>query len=161
VFLVLRRLIFMGVALPQISSTGIAFFLSLPLWLGWSITASNEHALALTGSTIFSLTAILFFAFLERLGQGLSEGRLGTLYVVASAVSILLLSKNRYGERGWLDLLKGDVIAISNADLIMTVIVLMAILLVLAMFYKELLLISYDRILAMTLGKNVMMWDIL
>jgi len=34
VFLVLRRLIFMGVALPQISSTGVAVALSLPLWLG-------------------------------------------------------------------------------------------------------------------------------
>ena len=30
----LRRLIFMGVALPQISSTGVAVALSLPLWLG-------------------------------------------------------------------------------------------------------------------------------
>ena len=34
VFLVLRRLVFMGVALPQISSTGVAIALSLPLWLG-------------------------------------------------------------------------------------------------------------------------------
>ena len=34
VFLVVRRLIFMGVALPQISSTGVAIALSLPLWLG-------------------------------------------------------------------------------------------------------------------------------
>ena len=34
VFLVMRRLVFMGVALPQISSTGIAVALSLPLWLG-------------------------------------------------------------------------------------------------------------------------------
>ena len=34
VFLVLRRLVFMGVALPQISSTGVALALSLPLWLG-------------------------------------------------------------------------------------------------------------------------------
>ncbi len=30
VFLVMRRLVFMGVALPQISSTGVAIALSLP-----------------------------------------------------------------------------------------------------------------------------------
>ena len=35
VFLVLRRLVFMGVALPQISSTGVAIALSLPLWFGF------------------------------------------------------------------------------------------------------------------------------
>ena len=34
VFLVLRRLVFMGVALPQISSTGVAVALSIPFWLG-------------------------------------------------------------------------------------------------------------------------------
>ena len=35
VFLVMRRLVFMGVALPQISSTGVAIALSLPLWFGF------------------------------------------------------------------------------------------------------------------------------
>ena len=38
VFLVLRRLVFVGVALPQISSTGVALSLSLPLWLGFQVT---------------------------------------------------------------------------------------------------------------------------
>ena len=56
-------------------------------------------------------------AFLERRGRGQPEGRLGTAYVVAAALSILLLSKNPYGEIGWLDLLKGEVITISNFDL--------------------------------------------
>ena len=120
VFLVLRRLVFMGVALPQISSTGVALSLSLPLWLGFQVTPQSEHTLAFIGSTLFSVVAILILAFLERRGRGLPEGRLGTAYVVAAAVSILLLSKNRYAELGWLDLLKGEVITISNFDLILT-----------------------------------------
>src|ERR1035438_9149463 len=104
VFLVVRRLVFMGVALPQISSTGVAVALSLPLWFGFKLTehsSHSAHSLAFVGSIIFSLTAILLLAFLERRGSGQPEGRLGTAYVVSSALSIILLAKNPYGEIGW------------------------------------------------------------
>ena len=161
VFLVLRRLVFMGVALPQISSTGVALSLSLPLWLGFQVTAQSEHALAFIGAIVFSVGAILILAFLEHHSRGLLEGRLGTAYVVAAAVSILLLSKNRYAELGWLDLLKGEVITISNFDLTLTACVLAVVLAVLILFKKELLLVSYDRTFAITLGKSVVLWDIL
>jgi ABC-type Mn2+/Zn2+ transport system permease subunit len=164
VFLVLRRLVFMGVALPQISSTGVAVALSVPMWLGLlppQHALHTEHILAFAGSMLFTLTAILVLAFQERRGRGLPEGRLGTVYVVAAALSIILLSKNRYGEVGWLDLMKGEVIAIDNADLAMTAITLAVVLAVLGLFNKELMLVSFDRIMAITLGKNVVFWDVL
>lgn len=164
VFLVMRRLVFLGVALPQISSTGVAVALSLPLWLGFRLTergSTSAHALAFAGSITFSLTAILVLAFMERRGRGQPEGRLGAAYVVAAAVGILLLSKNPYGEIGWLDMLKGEVIAISNLDLILTAATLMLVLLTLGLFHKELLLVSFDREMAVILGKNVVLWDVL
>jgi ABC-type Mn2+/Zn2+ transport system permease subunit len=164
VFLVLRRLVFMGVALPQISSTGVAVALSVPLWLGLVQPAnmsSVEHLMAFAGATFFSLAAILILAFLERRGRGHPEGRLGAAYVVAAALSILLLSKNRYAETGWLDLLKGEIITISNADLALTAATLAVVLVVLGLFQKELLLVSFDRAMAVTLGKKVMFWDVL
>ena len=161
VFLVLRRLVFMGVALPQISSTGVAVALSLPLWMGFQVTPQSEHLLVFVGSALFSVVAILVLAFLERRGRGLPEGRLGTAYVVAAAVSILLLSKNRYAELGWLDLLKGEVITISNFDLVLTAAALALVLAILGLFRKEVLLVSYDRVFAITLGKRVVLWDVL
>jgi ABC-type Mn2+/Zn2+ transport system permease subunit len=163
VFLVMRRLVFMGVALPQISSTGVAIALSLPLWLGFKLAdhgSQNAHALAFAGSIIFSLAAILTLAFLERRGRGQPEGRLGTAYVVAAALGILLLAKNPYGEIGWLDMLKGEVITISNFDLVLTAATLALVLAVLGIFQKELLLVSFDRDLALILRKNVVFWDI-
>ena len=164
VFLVLRRLVFMGVALPQISSTGVAVALFIPFWLGvvpGAHTAHTEHLLAFAGSTVFSLAAVLILAFLERRGRGQPEGRLGAVYVVAAAWSILLLSKNKYGEIGWLDLLKGEIITVDKADLILTAGTLVVVLAVLGLFYKEVLLISFDRTMAATLGKNVAFWDVL
>ena len=164
VFLVMRRLVFMGVALPQISSTGVAIALSFPLWFGFQLHdhgAHSVHALAFAGSMTFTLTAILVLAFMERRGRGQPEGRLGTAYVVSASLSILLLAKNPYGEIGWLDLLKGEVITVSNFDLMLTAAMLLLVLIALGLFHKELLLVSFDREMAITLRKNVIFWDVL
>jgi ABC-type Mn2+/Zn2+ transport system permease subunit len=162
VFLVLRRLVFMGVALPQVSSLGVALALSLPVWFGaGAVGPYGEHALAFAGSLVFSLGAILALALLERRGRGMNEGRLGMAYVVAAALSILVLSKNRFAEIGWLDMLKGEIVTISNFDLGVTAAALAAALVGLGLFHKELLLVSFDRDMATTLGKNVRFWDVL
>ncbi len=163
VFLVLRRLVFMGVALPQISSTGVAVALSVPMWLGAKPDHAehSEHLIAFAGSMFFSLAAIFLLALAERRGRGLPEGRLGTAYVVASAASILLLAKNRYAEVGWLDLLKGEIITIDNYDLGLTAVTFAVVLTLLVLFHKEFLFVSFDRAMAATLGKNVLLWDIL
>src|SRR5271157_3675074 len=164
VFLVMRRLVFMGVALPQVSSTGVAIALSVPLWLGFKLSShpsESAHMLAFIGSMTFSLAAILVLAFMERRGRGQPEGRLGTAYVVAASLSILLLSKNPYGEIGWLDMMKGEVIAISNFDLGLTAATLTLVIAVMGLFHKEFLLVSFDREMAIILRKNVIFWDAL
>src|SRR5258707_6908186 len=51
VYLTLRRLIFMGVALPQISSFGIAFAFSLQAWGVIPHMHAHEHSLAFIGYT--------------------------------------------------------------------------------------------------------------
>lgn len=163
VFLVLRRLIFMGVALPQISSTGVALALAIPFWFGpqHRLDEHAQHLVALAGSMCFSLTAVLLLAVFDRRGRGLPEGRLGAAYVVAAASSILLFSQNRFAEVGWLDMLKGEVIAVDNADLIITAITLAVVLGALLLFHKEFLIVSFDRAMAATLGKNVLFWDVI
>src|SRR6478736_4659229 len=90
VYLVLRRLIFMGVALPQISSCGIAFVFALQAWGVIAHVHENEHNLALLGSTCFAVPTILVLSVLTRRRTGSVEGRLGTIYVLAGAWSILL-----------------------------------------------------------------------
>src|SRR5690242_18959342 len=68
-FLVLRRLVFRGLALPQIASTGVIIALCVPMWLGIlppEHAEHTEHLLAFTASILFSLSAILLLAFLER-----------------------------------------------------------------------------------------------
>ncbi|HAM71198.1 MAG TPA: hypothetical protein DCM86_06105 [Verrucomicrobiales bacterium] len=166
VYLVLRRLIFMGVALPQISSAGIAFAFSLPA-LGVMGHAHAGHfegdqrMLAFLGGLGFTLAAILGLALLGRRGAGLPEGRIGTLYILSGAWSILLLVKNPTGERGLLDLLRGEIIAVSNLDLGLTLGAFSLVVLVLTVFKREFLFVSFDRDMAITLRKQVLLWDCL
>lgn len=159
VYLVLRRLIFMGVALPQVSSCGIALAFALHTWGLVPHSEESEQTLAFAGSTLFTLGAILVLSILERRGRGIVEGRIGTAYVLAGAWSILLLVKNPYGEHGLLDRLRGEIIAISNADLVWTLAAFTVVLLALFVFHKEFMLVSFDREMAITLKKNVLFWD--
>src|SRR2546427_40590 len=119
VYLVLRRLVFMGVALPQISSCGIAFAFALQ---GWGLLphiheSAQEQTLAFLGSTVFTLAAILLLSLLARRGHGSVEARVGTAYALAGAWSVLLLVQNPAGEHGLLDLLEGEILAGSAFEL--------------------------------------------
>lgn len=159
VFLVLRRLIFLGVALPQISSCGIAAAFALHTWGLVPHLEHTEHLLAMVGSSLFTLLALALLAFLERGGDGLTEGRVGAAYVLAGAWSILLLVLNPYGEHGLLQRLKGEIVAVSDQDLARTAVAFGLVLLSLFLFRKELLLVSFDREMAVALKKNVALWN--
>jgi ABC-type Mn2+/Zn2+ transport system permease subunit len=161
VYLLLRRLVFMGVALPQISSCGIAFAFALHTWGLVPHLEGAEHSLAFAGSSLFTLLALIIFSVLARRGRVLAEGSIGTGYVLAGAWSILLLVKNPYGEHGLLERLRGEIIAIPNADLAWTAAAFGVVVLVLFLFRKEFLLTSFDREMAITLRKNVFFWDLL
>jgi ABC-type Mn2+/Zn2+ transport system permease subunit len=161
VYLTLRRLIFMGVALPQISSCGIAFAFAMQAWGLLPHVHHEEHGLAFMGSLLFTLPTILVLSVLVRRGRGSVEGRLGTVYVLAGAWSILLLVTNPLGEHGLLDMLKGEIIAVSNEDLRRTIVTFGIVLLCFVLFRKEFLLVSFDREMAVTLKKNVLLWDAL
>ena len=163
VFLVLRRMVFMGVALPQVSSTGVALALSLHALghIHLEHGALDEHSLAFVGALTFSILAVTTLAFLERRRVAWNEARVGALYVLSTAVSLLLLAKCPTAERGWLNLFKGEIIAISNSDLKLTLGAFAVVLFLLWVFRKEIILVSYDRELAMTLRKVVFGWDLL
>jgi ABC-type Mn2+/Zn2+ transport system permease subunit len=161
VYLALRRLIFMGVALPQISSCGVAFAFALQAWGVIPHIHENEHTLAFAGSTLFTLPTILVLSLMLRRGGGSVEGRLGTVYALAGAWSILLLVTNPLGEHGLLDMLKGEIISTSDADLEQTAAAFGVVVVLMFLFRKEFLLVSFDREMAITLKKKVVFWDAL
>jgi len=162
VFLLARRLVFIGITLPQVSTAGVAAaFVWHTYFHGHQSRDVSDFMLALVGSTILTFAVILGLAFLERCGRGLGEGRIGMLYAIAGAVTILLLASDRVTEIGVLGLLKGEIIAIPDIELLILFLGYGAILILLTVFHKELVLVTVDREMAISLGKHVMVWDML
>ena len=162
VYFVLRRMIFLGVALPQLSAAGIAFALLfhralIGPHLGPDVT---DATLARLGAMIFTLGGILVLATLERRGRAIVEARIGVTYAIAGALTILFLAADPWGEAQMVNLLKGDLLATTEKSLTVLVSVLGAMVVMLFAFQKEFLLVSFDRDLAVVFGKAVGLWEV-
>ena len=161
VYFVLRRLVFWGVALPQVSAAGIAFAFMLQ-GLGIVLSTgseSSEKHVAILGAMVFTLGAIAILTWFEQRGSGLSEGRVGVLYALAAAASILFVAWNAQGETEMMSLLKGEILTISESDFHWMINVLLAVCAAMFVFQREFLLVSYDRDMARALGRRVALWD--
>ena len=162
VYFVLRRMIFLGVALPQLSAAGVAF-----AFLVKSVAGVHQHgemgerALAMVGSLGFAFVGLLVLAALERRGRETLEGRIGIAYAFAAAASILFVSADPYGEAEMTHLLRGDIVTTTASGLRLLLGVLGTVALVLFALRKEILLVSFDRDMAVVLGKRAALWDTL
>jgi ABC-type Mn2+/Zn2+ transport system permease subunit len=163
VYFVLRRMIFLGVALPQLSAAGIAFsFLAYRLFVGaHQHFEIGERVLAMIGSSGFTLGGLLALAAFERRGRETVEARIGATYGVAGALTILFLAADPHGEAQMVNLLKGDLLATTGTGLTVLTTVFGIVVVVLFAFRKEFLLVSFDRDLAIVFGKRAGMWDAL
>src|SRR2546427_7939584 len=160
--LLARRMVFIGIALPQVSTAGVAgAFVWHTFFHGHPSRDVNDFVIALVGSSVLTFAVILVLALLERRRRGLLEGRIAMLYAVAGAATILLLASDRVTEIGILSLLKGGLIAIPDIELVILLLGYGAIMALLTIFHKELVLITVDREMAISLGKRVLVWDLL
>ncbi len=160
-YFVLRRMIFLGVALPQLSAAGIAFsFVGYRLAVGPHEHGNlSERSLAMVGSFAFTLTGLLVLTAFERRGRETVEARIGVTYAIAAALTILFLAVDPHGDAEMVNLLKGDILATTRTSLTLLASVLGAVVLVLFACRKEFLLVSFDRDLAVVFGKWAGLWD--
>jgi len=163
VYFVLRRMIFLGVALPQLSAAGIAFAMLMHRTLiGPHLHGRTSDAmLAQLGALAFTLGGILALAALERRGREIVEARIGMVYAIAGALTILFIAADPWGEAHIVNLLKGDLLAATESSLAFLAAVLGVVVVVLLAFQKEFLLVSFDRDLAVVFRKRVAVWDLL
>ncbi|HJU65639.1 MAG TPA: metal ABC transporter permease, partial [Gemmatimonadaceae bacterium] len=156
VYVVLRRIVFVGAALAQLSSAGIALALFLA-GLGW-LPALTAHPLTL--SLIVTLAGTLFFGVAGGRSRIPTDATLGTTYAVAAAFGILLIAKAAAGEAHDI-FLSGNILGITRSDTYVLLAVSIPVLLIHAVFYKEFLFVSFDRETAGTFGYNVTFWNLL
>ena len=154
VYVVLRRIVFVGAALAQMSSAGIA----LALFLGGYAATATLGAYPVTLSLVVTLAGALAFGLGGR-AKVAPDAAIGTAYAVAAAVGILLIAKARAGEAHDI-FLQGNILGLTRRDTYTLLAVAIPVLLAHVVFYKEFLFVSFDRETARTLGYNVTFWNL-
>ena len=147
-YVVARKMVFIGVALAEISSAGIALGILLgfaPLW----------------GALGFMLLGVFLLSQRYAPRRLPPDAPVGVFYVLATAAAILMIAKSVEGEGHMLTLLRGDVLAVYPHETLQMLAVFAGIALVHALFGKEFLLVSLDRDMASTLGYKAARWDFL
>lgn len=120
-----RGIVFVDLALGQISSLGVAF----AAFIGTGVTSIP---------LIFTLGGALLMSFInirdKRLKQ---EAVIGILYAFASALTVLLISKTAHGDSDIQEVLFGNILSVSWTQITTIGIVFGTILLVQLIFFKK------------------------
>lgn len=155
VWVVLRRIVFVGAALAQLSSAGIALALVLA-GMGFGLGLATEP---LTLALVFTLLGAVFFGVGGQRQLVPPEATIGVTYAVAGAVGVLLISKAAAGEAHDL-FLHGNILGLTRGDALREAAVAVPVLLAHLAFYKEFLFVSFDPDTARTLGYRVVRWNL-
>jgi zinc transport system permease protein len=155
VYVVLRRIVFVGAALAQLSSAGIALALFLAGLGVATIVTAHPIALAL----VLTIAGVLFFGSGGQRARIPPDATIGVTYAVAAAIGIILISKAKTGEAHDI-FLQGNILGITRADTLVLIAITVPVLLSHLIFYKEFLFVSFDRETARTLGFRVGFWNL-
>jgi ABC-type Mn2+/Zn2+ transport system permease subunit len=151
VYLVLRRLVLIGVALPQAGAAGIAAV----FWLtGHGQAGETGHLLALAGSLAATFGALALLVLGRRRARSPAEWGVGALFAISSAATLLFVSLDPKGDIEMASLLRGELLAITVGDLRTVGALLLGVSTLLFAFRRELLLASFDPEFARTLGRE-------
>jgi zinc/manganese transport system permease protein len=133
-----RGIVFVDLALGQISSLGVAF----AAFIGSGLTSIP---------LIFTLAGALLMSFIsirdKRLKQ---EAIIGILYAFASALTVLLISKTPHGDSDIQEVLFGNILSVSQQQIKTLGIVFGAIAIVHLLFFKK----FFQLTRAFELGEN-------
>jgi zinc transport system permease protein len=151
VYVVLRRLVLLGVALPQAGAAGIA----AAFWLSaHSHEGDGGHTSALLGSLGATFGALLLLLFGQRVSRAPAEWGVGALLAMASAATILFVALNPTGDLEMTNLLRGELLSLGDFDLIVLAVATAVALLLFVAFRREILLASFDAEFARSIGRE-------
>ena len=141
-YVVLRGLAFVGDALAHAAFPGvvIAYLLKGNIYVG---------------ATIFALATALAIGLVSRRGRVSYDTAIGILFAGAFALGVLLMSTIHGYTVDLFSFLFGNVLGISTPDLLLVGILGAVVVLTIILFYKELLLLSFDPTVAEAMGYPV------
>ena len=154
VHVVERGVIFVDLALAQIAALGA----TIAILAGMDPHGRGAYFLSLG----FTFLGAGIFAFARtRRGHIPQEAFIGIAYAVASATAILAMSKATGETEHLKDMLVGNILAVSRAEVVKTALLYGVIGLFHYFFRKKFLLISTSPSKAEASGMNIRLWDFL
>lgn len=141
-YVVLRGLAFVGDALAHAAFPGVVIAYLLK---------ENIHL----GAAVFTLATALGIGLISRRSRMSYDTSIGILFAGAFALGVLLMSTIRGYTVDLFSFLFGNILGISGRDLLFVGLLGAVLVLVIALFYKELLLLSFDPIVAEAMGYPV------
>jgi len=139
VFVILKRVVFMGIALSEIAALGIA----IGLFIGIS---------PIIGALIFTFIGIILFWLPYNEKRLSRESIIGFAYAFSACLSVILIAKNPLVESRGLNLISGNLLYTTRMDLFVLGVASIIVLVLHAIFFKEFIFISFDRETAFTTG---------
>ncbi len=147
VYIVLKRIAFIGLALSEIAALGVA----LGLFLGWQAEIS---------AVVVTFLGVLFFWYRSKEQTRLpNESIIGATYALAGALGVILISKSPAIVASGIDLLTGNILYTTTSDLWLLGGLLLLVLPCHILLLKEFLFVSFDRETAHTTGLNTNFYE--
>lgn len=146
IFIVLRRTVFLGAAMPQLAALGVA----AALVIGFA---------PLAGALAGTLVGVAVLSFIPSRSRVPPDAAVGIAFALASSVAILLLARSAEGETHVLQILSGDILGTTAQEITWMAIVFGVTMIVHFACWKEFIYVSYDSEMAATLGLRVGFWD--
>lgn len=148
IHVVLRRIVFVGAALAEISALGVA------------VSVYNEwDPLKCSLGAVF--VGVVLFSLPMRRGRIPEDGYIGISYAAAWAGALVLLYVAPHGEGEMMHLLQGDILGVQIEDLQVLLYVFGAVAIFHLLFMKEFWMVSFDPEMAQTLGLRTWWWNFL
>lgn len=153
VYVVLKRIVFVGAALAEVSTVGVALsFLPLVAHLAFLRNMDHETTRPLFLALLLVLAGVVYFSQHASSGDVPREAVIGVAYGAATAFAIIFLSVSPSAEKEALDLIQGNVLTISPAAIRQLLWFAVPIAVVHLLLFKEFMLVSFDAEYARTLG---------
>jgi ABC-type Mn2+/Zn2+ transport system permease subunit len=137
-YVVLRSMAFLGDAMAHSILPGVA-------------VAYLLKGNLMAGALVSAVSVALGISLLSRHGTIKEDTAIGILFAAALSLGIALISSTKTYARDLTHILFGNVLGVSTGDLWLTACVGLAVVIVIALLYKEFLVVSFDPILAATL----------
>lgn len=168
VFVVLKRIVFVGAALSETASLGaaLAFFPPIVTVFDRMVEAAPvfeplRHYKPLVFALTLMLLSVAFFSQ-QRLGRRLPrEAIIGVVFAGAIGITLLARSQVPAHAEHEMDALIGNILGVEPLELTELAIASVVIGLLQIVFYKEFVLVSFDPEVARTLGYRAHRWELL